>query len=118
MDSKNRQQHEGSSEITFKVSIKNWPKYYVISLTEVDSDEQVDISMQAVSVFEINRLFAAVVANIQETDMYEIVGALSGAAGSFERSILFKIKEDLDWEYFLRDDLNDDNVKGSDNEDH
>jgi hypothetical protein len=98
MESKNRQQFEGSSDITFKVTLKSWPSYYVVLLTENDSQESVEISEQTPQLMVINRLYASTIGRIQDSEMYETVAYLTGTTGTFERSIMFKRKEPIQWE--------------------
>ncbi len=98
MDSKNTQQFEGGSDITFKVSLKSWPKYYVVLLSEAESTESVEISEQTPTLMNINRIYAQIVGRIQDSEMYETVAYNSGTQGSFERAIMFKRKEPIRWD--------------------
>lgn len=98
LESKNTQQYEGTTDITFKVTLKSWQKYYVILLSEEGSTEQVEITDHTPHLAVINRYYAGVIANIQETDLYELVGYVSGAVGSYERAVLFKRKDPIKWE--------------------
>ena len=95
LESKSTQQYEGMVDITYKVTLKSWPKYYVVLLSELGTQEQVEISPQTVHLYEINRLYANIISNIQDSEVYDQVGYLSGVIGSYERSVCFKRKEPI-----------------------
>lgn len=97
LESTNRQQYEGSSDISFKVTLKSWPKYYVVLLSEGETAEQVEISEQTPSLMIINRVYASIIGRIQDSEMYETVAYVSGVTGTYERSIMFKRKEPINW---------------------
>lgn len=88
-EANNKQQHEGSGVVAFKVSLKSLFSYFVVVCQEIDSDYEVDLSAHINSEITAQRVYDQIVANIQETGQY-IISGFHAAGGTYQKSIVFK----------------------------